>query len=378
MTKKIGMSTDSALIEKREELKRRLAAGEYKTLVDIFLEGFDRLIRKIIRRTKPLSIWSITSLLCIAVTLFVFGSFYTIGLSTTILKLFKPYGLGGIIGTILSVIAPVTSVVVINQYIGRIFAFWRNDVLDATATVASLEKFEIWLAWACRWQLHLLFTIIGAALFGSSISIALMARLSLSTNYIGIITVIVLNMFNSAFLYLFLVVVFLSAKLRQIDLKLFPADPSSSELLSRLSHELNICIYFVAVYAAVLTLLSAWSGIFGSLGIMLVLFLWLPIIAMFILNQTSLSHIVRRAKWKTLNEIQRRVEKLQASKNFGNQEAMEAINRLMDYHDRVKSTRNSALDLNTTLNFINSLLLPLLAFLLGNLDKVLALFARNP
>ena len=35
------MSTDTALIEKREELKRRLASGEYKTLVDIFLEWFD-------------------------------------------------------------------------------------------------------------------------------------------------------------------------------------------------------------------------------------------------------------------------------------------------------------------------------------------------
>jgi hypothetical protein len=338
------MTTDTALIEKREELKRRLAAGEYKTLVDVFLEWFDRLIRRITRRSKPLSIWSITLILCIVVTSFVFASFYAIGLSTTILKLFTPYGLGGVIGTILSVIVPVTSVVVVNHYIGRIFAFWCNDVLDAAATAASLEEFETWLAWACKWQLHLLFTIIGAVLFGSSVSIALMARLFLSTNYIGIFTVVVLNMFNSAFLYLFLMVVFLSAKLRRIDLKLFSADPSSSELLSRLSHELNIFIYFVAVYAAILTLLSTWSGIFASLRIMLVLFLWMPIIIMFILNQTSLSSIIRRAKWKTLNEIQSQVEELRASNNLKDKENMEAINRLMDFHDRVKATRNSALN----------------------------------
>jgi hypothetical protein len=185
-------------------------------------------------------------------------------------------------------------------------------------------------------------------------------------------------MFNSAFLYLFLVVVLLSAKLRQIDLKLFPGDPSSSELLFRLSHELNIFIYFVAVYATILTLLSASSGILAPLGIMLVLFLWLPIISMFILNQTGLSSIIRRAKWRTLNEIQAKVEQLQAMENFEDKETMEAINRLMDYHDRVKATRNSAIDLGTTLNFINSLLLPLLAFVLGNLDLVLSLFARKP
>jgi len=96
------------------------------------------------------------------------------------------------------------------------------------------------------------------------------------------------------------------------------------------------------------------------------------------LNQMSLSSLIRRAKWKTLNEIQTKVEKLQVSKNFGNQETMDAIRRLMDYHDRVKATRDSALDFRTYLSFINSLLLPLLAFIVGNLDFVFRLFGRNP
>jgi hypothetical protein len=33
------MAKDTALIKKREELKRRLAEGEYKTLVDVVLTG---------------------------------------------------------------------------------------------------------------------------------------------------------------------------------------------------------------------------------------------------------------------------------------------------------------------------------------------------
>jgi hypothetical protein len=44
----------------------------------------------------------------------------------------------------------------------------------------------------------------------------------------------------------------------------------------------------------------------------------------------------------------------------------------------VKATRNSAIDLNAILGFINSLLLPLLAFLLANLDLVLKLFGIKP
>src|SRR5258705_13561946 len=99
---------------------------------------------------------------------------------------------------------------------------------------------------------------------------------------------------------------------------------------------------------------------------------------MFILNQTSLSSIIRRAKWKTLNEIQAKVEKLQEMENFADKETMDAIKRLMDYHDRVKATRNSALDFNTVLSFINSLLLPLLAILLGNLDRLMALLPQRP
>jgi hypothetical protein len=48
---------------------------------------------------------------------------------------------------------------------------------------------------------------------------------------------------------------------------------------------------------------------------------------------------------------------------------------ITENHDRIKATRNSALDLRAGLNFLNSLLLPLLAFVLGNFDKILAYFS---
>ena len=48
--------------------------------------------------------------------------------------------------------------------------------------------------------------------------------------------------------------------------------------------------------------------------------------------------------------------------------------RLMDYHDRIWRTPNSTLNLGAGLNLLSQLLLPLLAFLLANLDKLLGLF----
>jgi hypothetical protein len=88
-----------------------------------------------------------------------------------------------------------------------------------------------------------------------------------------------------------------------------------------------------------------------------------------------MAKIITRAKWKKLNEIQAQIEKLEVEENIVEKETMEAVNRLMDYHDRIRATRNSALDLRAGLNFLNSLLLPLLAFLLGNLKEVLKLFS---
>jgi hypothetical protein len=189
---------------------------------------------------------------------------------------------------------------------------------------------------------------------------------------------IIITMISFAFLYQGFVVILLPAMLRQYDLKLFAADPATSEIVSRLSGELSFFVYFIAFYSAMSTLTLVALGTSQTIGLILVLLFWLPIIAMFTLNQTSLSSMIRQAKWKTLNEIQAKVEKLHASENLEAKETMDAINRLLDYHERINKTRISALDFRTYLNFINSLLLPLIAFVLGNLDKVLSLFSRKP
>jgi len=378
------MPTDTTLIEKREELKRRLTVGEYKTLVDVLLARTDRLLRNITRRSKPLPIWLITIIVIPALALISFAAIYVAGDWATIRNIFE-LSLGsrpGVLPIILLMtsgfILLIASAVVINRYVGRIIVLWRDEVLVATESVASLDGFEDWLKMACNWRLHLLVSIIGGLLSGSYFVALIDTLPGIIVDYSSMFTVIIANLLGWLFVYLFLVVVLLSARLRRYDLKLFAADPSSSELVYHLSGELGFFVYYVGVYAAILTLAFALSGFLQSIDTLLLLLYWLPIVAMFILNQTSLSSIIRRAKWKTLNEIQAKVEKLQEMENFADKETMDAIKRLMDYHDRVKATRNSALDFNTVLSFINSLLLPLLAILLGNLDRLMALLPQRP
>jgi len=379
------MATDIILIEKREELKRKLAAGEYKTLVDVVLEWLEHLLRKITRRTEPLPLWVVTVVLYIVTQSITYAGILITGGWEEYRKFNELFGLGFDLGFIINISVSmlfIASLVIINQYINRLIGLWRDSILDATESEASLLKFDTWLTTACDRRLHLIVIII-PNLFMSPYAFYLTSNLMGTPIGYGLMSMtILIDLIAWTFLYQLYVLILFSLKLRQYDIKLFAPDPGSSEIISKLSGELGFLVYYVAVFVAIITLGSSATGLlaFTSEGItyLYILFLWFPIVLLFILSQTSLASIVRRAKWKTLNEVQVKIEKLRESKNFGTPKTMDAINKLMDFHDRVKATHNSAIDSNTILNFINSLLLPLIAFLLGNLDKVLLLFSKKP
>jgi len=175
--------------------------------------------------------------------------------------------------------------------------------------------------------------------------------------------------------YLFLYLT-LPARLSRYQFKLYAADPSSSEVIDHLSDMLNNVVYIAAVLAAIATLASVLFGLVTLTHIIrLVLTGWGPLIALFVINQYTLAKIITKAKWKKLSEIQAKIETLEAEEDIPSEKTLAHLGKLMDYHDRIKATRNSALDLRAGLNFLNSLLLPLLAFVLANLKEVLKLFS---
>jgi hypothetical protein len=371
------MATDTTLIEKRKELKHRLTVGEYKTLVDGLLADSNRALQKITRRTKPVPTWLITIILSLISTILGIASLYMAGESPTTNNVFEQLGLGygpGVVWAFSINLLLFTDLVVINQYLARLFNLWREKVLDATQSIVSLNEFESWLNNVSNRRLNLIATMIGGVAL-SLIMVAAVALQDISIGYGPIFGLALISMLISSILYLFWMVILLSERLRRYDLNLFAADPGNSELISRLSTELGLFVFLVAISGAIGALIAASAGkLFPILGVAQALIVWLPLIATFILNQTSLSSIIRRVKWQTLNDIQTKVERIQAAKNFGNKGTLEAVKRLMEFHDRVIATRNSALDFRTVLSFINSMLLPLLAFLLSNLDIVADLF----
>jgi hypothetical protein len=101
---------------------------------------------------------------------------------------------------------------------------------------------------------------------------------------------------------------------------------------------------------------------------------WGPPLVVFVTGQRALTHVIARSKWRTLDRIQADIAELTTEGDLTDKGTTDAINRLMDLHDRVKAARGSALDFRAGLQFLNALLLPLIAFLLSNIDRVLGLF----
>jgi ABC-type multidrug transport system fused ATPase/permease subunit len=378
------MAIDKALIEKREELKHRLDSGEYKTLVDAVLEFTDRTMRKLVKRSKPIPIWFNTLILVLVTSLLIIAGPSLDGQTGISLPdFFELLGVDfwqGILLIVMNLILVVVGPVIINAYIGRIMTLWRNHVVDSTESVESLKEFTHWLGMVSNRRLQLLLTIV-VALIQSFSGIEVMSyQMGIFLGYGWVVSFFFLNLFGFTVPYLFYAIILLSANIHRYELNLFAADPASSELISRLADAFGIFVYYVGGYATFVTfdLILLGNGDIPLIAIVLIPLFWLPIILLFVLYHTGLSRIIRRAKWKTINEIQAKVENLQSAKNFGDKESVDAITRLMDYHDRVKTTHNSAVNLNILLNFFNSLLLPLLAFILGNLDLVFSLFTSKP
>src|SRR5215216_1153079 len=164
-------------------------------------------------------------------------------------------------------------------------------------------------------------------------------------------------------------------QLHRYHFDLYAPDPSSSEVVGRLSRLLSFILYVTMGY---IVLLMLGLGFFDILsvktllpGFLISLLVFSPMVIMYAAGQYHLSDVIVRAKWRMLNELQEKIEKLSGGDEIPDKDGLDRLSKLMDYHDRIKLTPNSALNFRASLNFLNSLLLPILAFILANLDKVL-------
>jgi hypothetical protein len=364
MTTKTG-SVDAALIEKRAEIKHQLSAGEFKTLGQIIAGKTGRLIQSITRHPAPLPFWYCITL----ITLFILGS----GFLTSVLigETYSPVQI--LWFTIAIAILTLVFVIALEIFLGLIFRTFHNYLIDAIESVTELTDFQRKTVAAFSIRKQLLFAILYSLVLSGSATIIYLPLFGFNIG-IGVISTI-LNFIGGAYFYFVFNGLPLLVHLSRYHFKLYGADPSSSEIIDRSSDLLTYGVYLVGSFATALTLIVAsFGGLTGAVIVIVIIIGWGPTILFFAVNQYILSRIISRGKWQTLNDIQRQVETLQIQEPILSEETLGHIHKLMDYHDRIKSTRNSALDLRSTLNFLNSLLLPLIAFILANFQQILEFF----
>jgi hypothetical protein len=154
----------------------------------------------------------------------------------------------------------------------------------------------------------------------------------------------------------------------QYHFQLYAPNPSGSQIIFVLARLFQGLVYLYAIVASGSMIFITYSGLLPALALPSLLVAWLPIGLLFAINQYSLAGIITRGKQATLAEIQKQVEAIQKSELLAEKDGMDKLARLMDYHDRVKSTPNAALDLRASLDFVNSLLLPVAGFFIGKVD----------
>jgi hypothetical protein len=351
----------------RGELTHQLTAGQFQSLPEVVLNEAGRLIQKITRNPKSISHWY-SEVMIGLVTLFL-----SLGVSL-ILGEASPPSYELISTEILMVAIGTGGIVLLKAYMSNARTTLRDSILNTIQSDTDVIDLRHWLKLTYNPKNHLIFSLALGVLVVTYRWIALYFT---KGSFVGVgptIATLLAGIVTGMFIYSIFVFLALPVRLGQYEFSLYAADPGSSTVVQHWSSMVMSGVYMVALFMVGVTVLIAVTGILAVTGIVTVLAGWVLITLWFALNQYALARIIRKAKWRTLAEIQAKIEQLRTREDIPNEQTLKYLNQLMDYHDRIRLTRNSVLDLRAGLNLLNSLLLPLFAFILANLDKVLALF----
>ncbi len=359
------MSKNQSVSKRRNQLRIHLEEGNYKALVDILLQR--------IGRGKPVSPLMGTTIFFagpMVIGLLIATFLGELSVWQRVIQNLLPNPIL-LIWIVFSLITASASMIIANVYFHKMVATIRDHVLESVESLETLNDIENWVMLLCNKRLAWLTAVLGGLITSP---IIIIINSSAAGVFVGIGHSALLFLFaaqSSLFISFIYGIMVFTFRLRGYELRLFESDPANSEVIARLSDSLSWFVYIVAVYGAAQT--------FGIVTLQLpyfsfILFLfWIPIVAIFLMSQLSLSRIIQNSKWKALNTTQQKIAAIQ-KKSALKKEDQDNLLWLLNYHDRVKLTRNSAFDLKAGISFLNSMLLPLVGFILGNLDNVIAFF----
>jgi hypothetical protein len=257
--------------------------------------------------------------------------------------------------------------------------FICDHIIDNIEDVKHLEDLRIFCVERLGNRQWMLSYALLASVIWSIIAISIFSVFN--HGFIGLIHSIDLWIFGFCApglgLYFIQVLIQLPNRLGNYHYKVYELNPAQSEVINHIATLFTRPFLAIAIYLAICTFISSLLSEFLWVAVVVVI-LWIPMIVEFINGQNAINKIISSAKWQALNRIQEQIRKHQDDINSDSPGNIESLNKLMDLYERVYSTNSFKLTIRSTLEFLNQLLLPLLAFLTSNYDSVLKFFKLNP
>jgi hypothetical protein len=362
------MTTDLELNKKRLEVKNEINEGINKTPMALLFNITGRLVQKITRYPKPLPFIFCVMVLAI-MTLLILGLNYLLLFRTAQTKTqITPISAAILVEIMLVIVA--ATYFNINMVLSSI----RDVVVDSIMSSEDLSKLHEWLSlgWSPSTIRRFFFWWVLFNVGAVTLLYLFFSQEGFSVNLL-IPSLLVAVLGGVSFYYVPLMIL-LPTRLGSFHFKLYGNDPAHSESVDTISTILNRFTYGYVFLNVVIqsSLTIANLPIIAQIAFMIAVG-WVPVITQYLVNQACIRTIISRSKRKTLNRIQAEVQSLHEG-DVKNKENLEAINRLMDYHERIRATPNSNLNMKIIGNFLNQLALPLLGFLLANIDTIIDLF----
>jgi hypothetical protein len=174
-------------------------------------------------------------------------------------------------------------------------------------------------------------------------------------------------------LYFMSILILLPLKLKKCEFKIHEENPASSQFLYHWNKLMNAAANMFALMLAAGTLFTLSISPFRIRSLFFIVPRWLLLIVLFIVNQIILSQIIIKSKQGTLRRIEGEMAALRTEGSGASKDVVQDLMGMWDYHDRLLKTRNSFLDFRGVINFISTLLIPLLAFIIANYEEILTL-----
>jgi len=158
--------------------------------------------------------------------------------------------------------------------------------------------------------------------------------------------------------------------------------PAESAVIDSIDRSLMRSIYMVSAFLTVLTLeaSSSFLGLidrqFTVMSYPILILGWTAITVMFFVIRSAENHIVNNAKWKTLDKINVQINAIEAKGDLADGKTSERLSRLVDIYRQVYESRIDTLSLKSLSSLFSQLMFPLLGLLLGDIDKIKALFQK--